>query len=289
MVADTNAGKSPFWHKVLDKIFTSMPGQRCVLESHKQLFMDGGKGIYCAKCTNADFAKRMHESKGCLFWGLQEAHAILDTPWAMGKNLRPEDKEKVDYGYLLDTQNGWAYGPVSIKGEKHQYFAPTTNFGMFHAAQPRAIHEFWGAAFTQGCPFGGMGWETRPTFWWARSHKDDEDEGEDDGDDNAHTTAFGFADFVISLLLVVAAAMGQQQHHRNFHESPMMWTPTAAPMWKRFTRQCSVSENKRNAGVLPWRCWQTLLFDNKPFDGESFAGPKLFHTQIRPNLGQAPA
>ena len=73
------------------------------------------------------------------------------------KNLRPKDKEKVDYGYLLDTQNGWAYGPVSIKGEKHQFFAPTTNFGMFHAAQPRAIHEFWGAAFTQGCPFGGMG------------------------------------------------------------------------------------------------------------------------------------
>ena len=159
---------------------------------------------------------------------------------------------------------------------------------MFHAAQPRAIHECWGAAFAQGCPLGGMGWETRPTFWWGRSHKDDEDEGEDDGDDNAHTTALGLADFVISLLLVVAAAMGQQQHHRNFHKSPMMWTPTAAPMWKRFTRQCNVLE-KKSAGVLPWRCWQTLLFDSKPFDGESFAGPKFFYTQIRPKLGQEPA
>ena len=93
--------------------------------------------------------------------------------------------------------------------------------------------------------FGGMGWETRPTFWWARSHKDDVEEGDEDGEDNAHTTVLGLADFVVSLPLVVAAAVGQQQHHRNFHEIPMKWMPSAAPMWKIFTRLCNVLEDNK--------------------------------------------
>ena len=122
-----------------------------------------------------------------------------------------------------------------------------------------------------------------------RRRLDDDGDGEDDGDDNAHTTALGLADFVISLLLVVAAAMGQQQHHRNFHESPMTWTPTAAPMWKRFARQCNMLEKELPEccrGAVGKHCFSTTshLMVNHLLV-QSFSTLKLDRTLAKRLLG----
>ena len=96
---------------------------------------------------------------------------MLDVAWAKGKGRVPMSDRKVAHCYLLNTQNGWSYGPVSIKGEPKQYWSPTTNFGMLHAGQAKVIHDYWGVAFLADCPFGGMGWENRPTFLWPSSQK----------------------------------------------------------------------------------------------------------------------
>ena len=49
---------------------------------------------------------------------------------------------KVQHCYLQNMHNGLGLGPVSINSE--QVFVPTTNFAMFHAGQPRVIHDYWG-------------------------------------------------------------------------------------------------------------------------------------------------
>ena len=235
IIGATNAGKSPFWRKVLGRVFTGVQGRQSMLQTHKRLFGETGKGLYLAKATQGDFAKRMHETDGLLFWSSQEGWGVVDTPWACGKKRVQKDKEKVDYSYLLGTQNGWEYGPVSIKSEKAQYHVATTNFGMFHAAQPRAIHEFWGAVFTPDCPFSGMGWENRPTFWWARSHRNDDES-------RPQVTSGGLTEFTILMLTCLAASLGHMQGHRNFHATVIKPEPAAGRLWGVFTKHCEAHE-----------------------------------------------
>ena len=167
LIGDSNVGKSPFYRLCVDLICTSTSGRPSLLETHAMLFADGGgKPIFVAQATQGDFAKRMHECGGVLFWASEEAWAMLDVPWALGKGRVKMDPGKVAHCYLLNTQNGWSFGPCSVKAE--QYHAPTTNFGMFHAGQATVVHEYWGTVFTAGCPFKGMGWGKPPNFPMAR-------------------------------------------------------------------------------------------------------------------------
>ena len=165
IVAKSNAGKFPFWRKFVDPFLSEDKGEPGVLGKLSRLFADSrGKGLHVGRPSNADFTQRMHLTQGHNIWAFQEAWAVLDTGFAMGGIRATRDPQKIDYAYLLEAQNGWAYGPASIKGDKTQYYCRTTQFGMFHMGQSRTIHSFWGSAFVRGCPFAGMGWETRPTF-----------------------------------------------------------------------------------------------------------------------------
>ena len=227
IIAETNGGKSGFWKQCVEILFTSVAGKPSLMEAFKELFATPGKkGLYVAKATQGDFAARMHDTGGLLFWASQEAWNVLDTAWSLGKQRVPQSSDKVQYGYLLDTQNGWAYGPCSIKGNPVQYHAPVTNFGMFHAGQPKVIHDFWGAVFTQGCPFSGMGYENRPTFLWAQDQPDDNPE-------HPQVTFTGATAFMQVLAVTLSALFGQTQEHRNFHESPIYLDAAAAPLWEK--------------------------------------------------------
>ena len=153
IVAKSNAGKSLFWRKFVDLFLSEDKEEPGVLGRLSGLFADSkGKGLHVGKPSNADFAQRMQNTQGHNIWAFQEAWAVLDTAWAMGGMRATKDPQKIDYAYLLEAQNGWAYGPASIKGDKTQYHCRTTQFGMFHMGQSKTIHDFGGLCVCSRLP-----------------------------------------------------------------------------------------------------------------------------------------
>ena len=109
IVAESNAGKSPFYNAFVS------PFLRMVEGSHSQLFIDGGKkGIHVAKATAADFASRMDDTGGCMLWASPENLLCLDIAYAKGKTPDKSDR-KIDFNECLGTQNGVDFGPMSQK------------------------------------------------------------------------------------------------------------------------------------------------------------------------------
>ena len=149
--------------------------------------------------------------------------------WARGKGKVSPNPNKVQHCFLLNTQNGCSYGPVSIQAE--QFFVPTTNFAFFHAGQPKVIHDYWGQAFVKDCPFGGMGWEFRPTFLWPRSQPDDDESA-------PHVSFEGANRFIMDLLANLALKYGQTLDSKNFASTPLLLSQAALPLWNTF-RHCA--------------------------------------------------
>ena len=165
-ICDSAAGKSPFWRGFVSPWFTGVDGVRSVFESHPHLWASGGpKGLHIAQATDPDLANRMLETKGHLFWASPECWLMLDTAHAK-KHAEPS-KDKINFHYLLECQNGNDYGPRSIKSSPVQVHVPTTNFGMLLLGQGDCIHDFWGQVFSPGSPVRSKGFEGRPLFLWA--------------------------------------------------------------------------------------------------------------------------
>ena len=227
LLGASNAGKSPFFRKCVDAVFTSKDGQPSLVEVLADLFIpcSDGKTLLVSQATNADFAKRMKDTLGHLFWASEEAWGMLDVAWAQGKSRVPMSDRKIQHCYLLNTQNGWSYGPLSIKSEQH--FVPSTNFAMFHAGQAKVIHDYWGQVYLPGCPFADMGWEFRPTFLWPRSQRKKDSA-------RHHVTFTGATSFMKDLLATIAALVGQKQDVRQFHLHPMKPDVPAARFWEAF-------------------------------------------------------
>ena len=165
-ICDAAAGKSPFWGGFVSPWFTGVDGQRSVFQTHPRLWSSGGtKGLYVAQATDADLAERTQESSGKMFWASPECWLMLDTSHA--KRRANPDKEKVNFHYLLECQNGNDYGPRSMKSRSQQIHVPTTNFGMMLLGQADAVHDFWGQVYSPGSPVRNKGFEGRPLFLFA--------------------------------------------------------------------------------------------------------------------------
>ena len=165
-ICDSAAGKSPFWRGFVSPWFTGIDGESSVFQSHRGLWASGGqKGLHVAQATDADLAQRMMESGGRMFWASPECWLMLDTSHA--KRSSDASKEKVNFHYLLECQNGNDYGPRSIKSCPQQIHIPTTNFGMLLLGQADAVRDFWGQVFRVGSPVRGKGFEGRPLFLFA--------------------------------------------------------------------------------------------------------------------------
>ena len=95
----------------------------------------------------------MTQTHGSNFWASDEGVAVLDTAHAAGQGRVARDREKVNSYSLLGVQNGFAFRGTSNKGQtKLSFHVPVTNFGFFHAAQPKAIHNDWGHVFDPDSP-----------------------------------------------------------------------------------------------------------------------------------------
>ena len=90
---------------------------------------------------------------------------MLDT--AHAKKGADASKEKVNFHYLLECQNGNDYGPRSIKSRPTQIHVPTTNFGMMLLGQADTVHDFWGQVYRPGSPIRNKGFEGHPLFLFA--------------------------------------------------------------------------------------------------------------------------
>lgn len=143
LIAEPNAGKSPFFKHCLEAVFVSKPGKPALVDALRPCFASPGPGkdktLFVQSCTNSDFARRMKAADGHLFWMSEEAWSALDTAWAKGKNKVKPTERKIEHGYLQNTQNGQSYGPLSINAE--QFYIPTTNFATFLCGQAKVIHD----------------------------------------------------------------------------------------------------------------------------------------------------
>ena len=239
LIAESNCGKSPFFRQCLDAIFVSHSRNRpCLTDTFPDRFVVPGPGkdktLFVQTCTGSDFTKRMKATRGHLCWQSEEAWSALDIAWAKGKGKVSQNSNKVQHCFLLNTQNGCSYSPVSIQAE--QFFVPTTNFCFFHAGQPKVIHDYWGQAFLKDCPFGGMGWEFRPTFLWPRSQPD-EDES------SPHVTFEGANRFMLDLLATLALKYGQTLDSKNFPLTLLIPSDAAVPLWNKFRHEAESSKD----------------------------------------------
>ena len=258
LVAESNCGKSPFFRQVVDAVFvTHDPNRPCLIDRFPMQFVapspDHGKDktLFVQQCTNSDFARRMKATKGHLCWLSEEAWGALDVAWAKGKGRVGHTDRKVQHCYLQNTQNGNSYGPLSVNAE--QFFVPTTNFAFFHAGQPKVIHDYWGQAFMKDCPFGGMGWEFRPTFLFPR------DQPEND-ETMPHVTFSGAAEFLLDLFAHLCACYGQTLDSKGFGSSPIPVAPQAASIWSRFRQQAERDKDTVPAcaaGAVGKHCFTT--------------------------------
>ena len=87
---------------------------------------------------------------------------------------------------------------------------------MFHAGQTKVMHDFWGAAFMQDCPFGHMGWEFRPAFLWQRNQADDNPV-------ELHVSFSGATQFITNLLAMLLLVAGLTLDSQKFHDGPLFW------------------------------------------------------------------
>ena len=256
LIADSNCGKSPFFRQCFDAVFVShTPARPCLVERQSDKFVQAGPGkdktLFLQQCTNSDFAKRMKASKGHLCWASEEAWSALDVAWAKGKSWVAASDRKVQHCYLQNTQNGNSYGPLSINAE--QFFVPTTNFAFFHAGQPKVIHDYWGQAFMKDCPFGGMGWEFRPTFLWPRNQPED-------NPDMPHITFSGANQFMQDLLEALATNYGQALDSKDFASHPLKLSPEAVHLWDSFRHQAESDKEAvpaQAAGAVGKYCFTT--------------------------------
>ena len=242
LVAESNCGKSPFFRQVVDAVFvTHDPARPCLVDLFPDCFVVPGPGkdktLFVQQCTNSDFARRMKATQGHLCWLSEEAWSALDVAWARGKGRVSQTERKVQHCFLQNTQNGNSYGPMSINSE--QFFVPTTNFAFFHAGQPKVIHDYWGQAFLKDCPFGGMGWEFRPTYLWPR------DQPEHD-ESMPHVTFAGATRFLLDIFARLCTCYGQTLDSKGFSSSPIPVTRQAAAMWSKFRHQA-----ERDKGAVP--------------------------------------
>ena len=132
-------------------------------------------------------------------------------------------------------------------------FVPTTNFAFFHAGQPKVIHDYWGQAFVKDCPFGGMGWEFRPTFLWPRSQPDDNESA-------PHVSFEGANRFIIDLLANLTLKYGQRLDSKNFASTPLLLSQTALPLWNKFRHCAEASKDdvpEFAAGAVGKYCFTT--------------------------------
>ena len=88
---------------------------------------------------------------------------------------------------------------------------------------------FWGSAFVRGCPFAGMGWEARPTFWWANEQDDTNDEEE-------QTTADGLSSILNAMLTALAAMAGHTRGEKTIDERPLQLDELGVAQWKHFAK-----------------------------------------------------
>ena len=256
LIAESNCGKSPFFRQCLDAVFVSHNGNRpCLIDTFPDRFVAPGPGkdktLFVQTCTGSDFTKQIKGTRGHLCWLSEEAWSALDVPWAKGKGKVSPNANKVQHCFLLNTQNGCSYGPVSIQAE--QFFVPTTNFAFFHAGQPKVIHDYWGQAFVKDCPFGGMGWEFRPTFLWPRSQPDDNESA-------PHVSFEGANRFIIDLLANLTLKYGQRLDSKNFASTPLLLSQTALPLWNKFRHCAEASKDdvpEFAAGAVGKYCFTT--------------------------------
>ena len=235
IIASSNIGKTPFWADCVQPIFDGGPTRAAITATHAQCFVDGGKkGLYMDSATQADIANRMGESGGRVYWASDEGVLVLDTQFAQGKS-KP-DKEKVNFHFLLSTQNGFSYRGTSAQssGQRH---ACSTNFGFFHAGQPKAIHNYWGHVFTPSSPIQGQGYEFRPTFLWAQRQSEDNPQ-------RPHVSFLGAGLCLRLILLTLAANVGQTQDQRSFHSQPIVLSPESQELWNHFK---NAAEQSRHA------------------------------------------
>ena len=255
LIAESNTGKSPFFRLCLDGVFVSTPGKQCLTDRLQSQFAAAGPGkdktLFVQNSTNSDFARRMKASDGHIAWLSEEAWSAVDVAWAKGKGKTQPTPMKINQAYLQNTQNGQAYGPLSINAE--QFYIPTTNFTYFHAAQPKLVHDYWGQSFFADCPFNGMGWEFRPTFLFPGKILDE-------AENSPHVTFQGATAFMLDLFATLAGLMGHTMGSRAFHTCPLELTSEAAILWKTFHR---VAEQAKDnvpdfaAGVVGKHCFTT--------------------------------
>ena len=256
LVAESNCGKSPFFRQLVDAVFVShCPSRPCLVDTFPDKFVSPGPGkdktLFVQQCTNSDFARRMKASHGHLCWVSEEAWSALDIAWAKGKGRVAHSDRKVQHSFLQNAQNGNSYGPMSINAE--QFFVPTTNFAFFHAGQPKVVHDYWGQAFMKDCPFGGMGWEFRPTFLWPRDQPEDDPE-------NPHVTFSGAARFLLDIFARLCMSYGQTLDLMSFESAPIPVSDPAAAMWSKFRHQAGKDKDtvpSCAAGAVGKHCFTT--------------------------------
>ena len=80
------------------------------------------------------------------FWVSPECWLMLDT--ARARRDAKTSKEKINFHYLLECQNGNDYGPRSIKSNPVRIHVPITNFVFLLLGQADCVHDF-GAMFSR--------------------------------------------------------------------------------------------------------------------------------------------
>ena len=119
--------------------------------------------------------------------------------------------------------------------------------------QPKVVHDYWGQAFMKDCPFGGMGWEFRPTFLWPRDQPEDDPE-------NPHVTFSGAARFLLDIFARLCMSYGQTLDLMSFESAPIPVSDPAAAMWSKFRHQAEKDKDtvpSCAAGAVGKHCFTT--------------------------------
>ena len=219
MIAKSSSGKTPSYRGTVTAFLVGADGKKAALHSHAELFASGGdKGLYLASATDAEFAQRMLDSDGQLFWASPENYLLLDHAHAK-RNADPSER-KVNFHYLLECQNGCDYGPRSVKSGP-QVHIPTTNMGLLHLGQAKCIHDYWGQCFDPKSLIHGLGVEGRPTFLFPGKVRAPQPQCD----------ATPACEFIKCVLLNLAARLGHKRTDRDFIQRPIEVSPAAARAW----------------------------------------------------------
>ena len=167
----------------------------------------------------------------------------MDTEHAKG---RAKDPQKLNFLDVLETQNGGQFGPISIKGQKTQYYVESTNLATFLLGQPKCAHFFWGQVFTAESPFRGQGVELRPTFLYA---------AEPDAPDEEEVAALPGCDFFKALMLALAVNLGHTKDPSKLAtiQDPAGPQGPASRAWKVFSarvKQAKATTHPAAKGAL---------------------------------------